>query len=148
MPSVDHLLTFRRAPATLRQSLLERFARRLAREVARGAAFHCLVTTDAQLHQLNAAFRGKDQPADVLSFPAWPGGAYLGDIAISLPRARAQARAFGHSVEREIQILMLHGVLHLLGYDHQTDGGRMLRAEARWRARLGLPAGLTERVHP
>ena len=70
----------------------------------------------------------------------------LGDIAISLPRARAQAREFRHSTEREIQILMLHGLLHLLGLDHETDRGRMARVEKRWRARLGLPNGLIERV--
>jgi probable rRNA maturation factor len=73
-------------------------------------------------------------------------GPHLGDIAISFPRARAQARAFGHSAGQEIQILMLHGLLHLLGMDHTADGGRMARAEKRWRARLGLPTGLIERV--
>jgi probable rRNA maturation factor len=70
----------------------------------------------------------------------------LGDIAISLPRARAQARQFGHSTESEIRILMLHGVLHLVGMDHAADAGRMARAEKRWRLRLGLPDGLIERV--
>jgi probable rRNA maturation factor len=57
-----------------------------------------------------------------------------------------QAQEFGHSPEKEIQILMLHAVLHLLGMDHENDGGRMARAERRWRARLGLPDGLIERV--
>jgi probable rRNA maturation factor len=70
----------------------------------------------------------------------------LGDIAISSARARAQARQFGHSLDTEIRILMLHGVLHLLGMDHAADSGRMARAEKRWRARLGLPTGLIERV--
>ena len=91
----------------------------------------------------------------MLSFPAVhitaeprPSGSDvpLGDIAISLPRARAQAREFGHKPEQEIQILMLHGVLHLLGMDHERDRGRMARAEKRWRARLGLPNSLIERV--
>src|ERR1035437_6062459 len=76
------------------------------------------------------------------------GGAFLGDIAISLGRARAQAREFGHTIEREVQILMLHGVLHLIGHDHETDAGAMARAEKRWRAKLGLPNGLIERVRP
>jgi probable rRNA maturation factor len=67
-------------------------------------------------------------------------------VAISLPRARAQARAFGHSITQEIRVLMLHGVLHLLGMDHATDRGRMARAEKRWRTRLALPNGLIERV--
>jgi len=72
----------------------------------------------------------------------------VGDIAISIQRARAQARDFGHTTAQEIQILMLHGLLHLLGMDHESDGGRMARAEKRWRARLGLPDGLIERVRP
>lgn len=72
----------------------------------------------------------------------------LGSIAISVARARAQARAFHHSTETEIRILMLHGLLHLLGYNHETDSGRMARAEKRWRASLGLPNGLIERVRP
>ena len=63
-------------------------------------------------------------------------------------RARAQARRYGHGVEDEIRVLMLHGVLHLVGMDHEADGGRMLRAEKRWRKRLGLPDGLIERVAP
>jgi probable rRNA maturation factor len=70
----------------------------------------------------------------------------LGDIAISYQRARAQARDFGHSTDQEIRVLLLHGVLHLMGMDHESDGGRMARAEKRWRAALGLPAGLIERV--
>jgi len=73
-------------------------------------------------------------------------GPFLGDIAISFARARAQARAFGHDTGQEVRVLMLHGLLHLLGMDHTADSGRMARAEKRWRARLGLPTGLIERV--
>jgi probable rRNA maturation factor len=76
------------------------------------------------------------------------GASFLGDIAISLGRARAQAREFGHTIEQEVQILMLHGVLHLCGHDHESDSGAMARAEKRWRAKLGLPNGLIERVRP
>jgi probable rRNA maturation factor len=83
-----------------------------------------------------------------LRFPGPRRGPHLGDIAISFARARAQARAFGHDTGQEVRILMLHGLLHLLGMDHTTDGGRMARAEKRWRARLGLPIGLIERVRP
>ena len=137
-------VTFRRVPASLKRRAISDFARRLEKEVAKGRAFDCLVTGDAELRRLNRDFRGKDFATDVLSFPT--PGPRLGDLAVSLARARAQAREFGHSTEDEIGILLLHGVLHLLGYDHETDNGRMARAERRWRARLGLPNGLIERV--
>jgi probable rRNA maturation factor len=139
-------VTFRRVPATLRRNAIERFARRLQSEVAQGAPFDTLITGDAELRRLNRQFRRKDYATDVLSFPAVPLSPALGDLAISLARARAQARQFGHTIEQEIQILMLHGVLHLMGHDHEIDRGRMARFEKRWRARLGLPAGLIERV--
>jgi probable rRNA maturation factor len=90
------------------------------------------------LRRLNRQFRGLDYPTDVLSFPAAAPAARLGDLAISLGRARAQAREFGHDIEHEVEILMLHGLLHLLGFDHETDRGQMARAEKRWRTRLGL----------
>jgi len=140
-------VTFRRVPEGLARRTIERFARTLQHEIAKDRGFDCLITGDAELRRLNREFRGKDYATDVLSFPAADGPS-LGDIAISLGRARAQAREFGHSIEQEIQILMLHGVLHLLGLDHESDGGRMARAEKRWRARLGLPNGLIERVAP
>ena len=158
-------VTFRRVPPTLRRAPIERFAGTLQKEVVKNRSFDILITGDAELRRLNRDFRGKDYPTDVLSFPAESSdpanpirdvpnqsrdrqGAVppLGDIAISLARARAQAREFGHPIEQEIQILMLHGVLHLLGHDHETDSGAMARAEKRWRAKLGLPNGLIERV--
>jgi probable rRNA maturation factor len=148
-------VTFCRVPEVLRRRLegpLQRFASTLETEVAAGSPFDCLVTTDAELRRLNRVFRGHDAPTDVLSFPLAPGprpltaGPRLGDLAISLPRARAQSRQFGRKLPDEIRILMLHGLLHLLGMDHETDRGRMARAERRWRARFGLPHGLIERV--
>jgi probable rRNA maturation factor len=151
-------VTFRRVPADFSRRAIERFARRLQVEVAQGRPFDCLITGDADLRRLNREFLGNDCPTDVLAFPApspdpqkrrvprLAPGPHLGDIAISFPRARAQAQAFGHNTGQEIQILMLHGLLHLLGMDHATGGGRMARAEERWRARLGLPIGLIERV--
>jgi len=153
-------ILFRRVPDELRRPV-ERFATRLQSEVTNGRPFDCVITSDAELRRLNREFRGEDHATDVLSFPAEPPlpdgrgsvtrggsvkGAYLGDLAISLPRARSQAREFGHDISQEIQILMLHGVLHLLGMDHETDRGKMARAEKRWRARLGLPGGLIERA--
>jgi probable rRNA maturation factor len=97
---------------------------------------------------LNREFLRRDYATDVLSFPsnAQAGEGSLGEIAISAQKAAQQARQFGHSVEDEIRILMLHGVLHLTGMDHERDAGRMGRAEARWRQKLGLPAGLIERA--
>ena len=146
MSSDGSTVIFRRGPGSLRRRPVERFARELQAAVARGRAFDCLITNDAELRRLNREFRGKNAVTDVLSFPAEPPNGHLGDIAIAAGRAREQARAFGHTLEQEIQILMLHGVLHLLGMDHEKDGGRMARAEKRWRARLGLPTGLIERV--
>jgi probable rRNA maturation factor len=139
-------VTFRRTPPDFRRRTVERFARRLHNDVAKGRPFDCLITGDADLRRLNREFRGLDYPTDVLSFPAAAPASRLGDLAISLGRARAQAREFGHAIEREVEILMLHGLLHLLGFDHETDRGQMARAEKRWRARLGLAAGLIERV--
>jgi probable rRNA maturation factor len=143
----DNIVLFRRAPAELNRRSLERFARTLRGEVARGAGFTCLIAGDTELRRLNRAFLGKDYPTDVLSFPGTSSTGLLGEMAISAARARAQAAAFGHSLEDEIRILMLHGLLHLLGMDHETDRGQMARAEARWRQRLGLREGLIERVY-
>jgi probable rRNA maturation factor len=137
---------FRRTPPDFRRRTVERFAQRLQDEVAKGQTFGCLITGDAELRRLNREFRGLDYSTDVLSFPAVQPSPYLGDLAISLGRARAQAREFGHDIEQEVQILMLHGLLHLLGFDHETDSGQMARAEKRWRTRLGLANGLIERV--
>jgi probable rRNA maturation factor len=140
----DPLITFRRKPASLDRSALETFAETLRTRVARGREFHCLITGDAELRKMNLEFRGKDYATDVLSFPG--ADSYLGDIAISLGRARAQAKTYGHSSEQELCILMLHGLLHLKGMDHETDSGQMARAEARWRGLLDLPAGLIART--
>jgi probable rRNA maturation factor len=140
----DPLITFRRKPATLDVPSLFSFAETLRAGVARGREFHCLMTNDAELQALNAQFRGKNYPTDVLSFPGVMDQS-LGDVAISMQRARAQAREWRHTVEDELRILMLHGVLHLRGMDHETDAGQMKRAEIRWRRKLGLPVSLIER---
>lgn len=125
---------------------LKAYAIRLQDEVAKGRAFSCLITSDQDLQRWNRQFRKKDYPTDVLSFPAEQAGGYVGEIAISFDRAREQAAEFGHSAAEELRILMLHGVLHLMGMDHETDRGEMEKTERRWRKRLGLPAGLIERV--
>jgi probable rRNA maturation factor len=155
MPDSEPLVLFRlrRARAGLRRPALEEFARLLRARVAGGREFQCLVTDDRELQRLNRQFLGKDYPTDVLSFPAGkaarpgkPVPRLLGELAISAKRAAEQAREFGHPVEDEIRILMLHGVLHLVGMDHERDRGAMARAESAWRKKLGLPAGLIERA--
>lgn len=114
--------------------------------MAEGKLFHCLLTDDRELLRLNSQFLGKDYPTDVLSFPAGsPAEDFLGEMAISVDRAVEQAREHGHSTEDEIRILMVHGLLHLLGMDHETDAGEMRHAEQQWRQRLALPMGLIER---
>ncbi len=114
--------------------------------VAGGRPFCCLLTDDRELRRLNRQFLGKDYPTDVLSFPEPGPDGFLGEMAISVERAREQAAEFGHRLDEEIRILMLHGLLHLMGMDHANDRGRMARAETRWSKRLGLPAGLIERA--
>ena len=93
------------------------------------------------MRSLNRDFRHKDKPTDVLSFPSDDGG----DIAISLSIARRNARSLGHPFEDEIKVLLLHGLLHLKGYDHERDNGRMVRREEALRRKLGLPLSLTAR---
>lgn len=142
----DPHITYRRKPATLDTAALETYAQVLQDRIARKREYHCLITNDGELQALNREFRGQDYPTDVLSFPAAP--PYLGDVAISLQHARAQAREFAHSLEDELRILLLHGVLHLTGLDHESDTGQMARAEQRWRRKFSLPTSLTERVKP
>ena len=109
-----------------------------------------LLTTDRTLRDLNRRFRGKDEATDVLSFPSTnpaPGPEKIaGDVAISVETARRQATEQGHALGVELRVLMLHGLLHLAGYDHETDTGKMQRRERQLRARLGLPLGLIERA--
>ncbi len=112
-----------------------------------------LLATDATLRDLNRRFRGKNKATDVLSFPAKPlqntkpAERVAGDLAISVETARKQAAEQGHSLGTEIKVLILHGLLHLAGYDHETDEGKMQRRERQLRARFGLPQGLIERAN-
>lgn len=134
----DIPLLFRHSSRRVKRAELRDFLRR----IARGREVACLISGDRELRRLNRRFRGKNCATDVLSFPSSNGG----EIAISLDRAIAQAAEHGHSVADEVKILMLHGMLHLDGMDHETDSGEMARAELRWRKRLGLPTGLIERA--
>jgi probable rRNA maturation factor len=145
MSPEDHLVLFRRVPRDFPRKAVEEFAEVLRRRVAGGRQFSCLITGDTDLRRLNRDFLGKDYPTDVLSFPS-PGEAEtLGEIAISAARAREQAEAYGHEQAEEIKILMLHGLLHLMGMEHERDQGKMARAERQWRTKLALPNGLIER---
>ncbi|MCC7008977.1 MAG: rRNA maturation RNase YbeY [Acidobacteria bacterium] len=124
---------------------------RAAPASARGEVVVALVS-DAHMRRLNRRFRGKAAPTDVLSFPADAAFAaperegVLGELAIAVGVARAQARAYGHPLAVELRVLALHGLLHLLGYDHERDRGTMRRLEERLRRRAGLPAGLIGRT--
>src|SRR5437763_5070686 len=122
------------------------FARTLALRVLDSRSFTCLITGDSELHRLNRTFLAHDYPTDVLSFPACNPTPSLGEIAISADRAEAQAVAFGHPCIDEVRILMLHGVLHLAGMNHEQDSGEMARTERKWRTKLNLPDGLIVRT--
>jgi probable rRNA maturation factor len=102
----------------------------------RAASLGVRFVGDRAMRLTNRRFRGKDQTTDVLSFPGEEdGGGHLGDILISVPAARRQAAEAGHTVDRELKILLLHGIIHCLGHDHETDQGQMERLERRLRKR-------------
>jgi probable rRNA maturation factor len=130
---------------------LGRWLASLAPARARGGLAIALVS-DAHIQKLNRQYRRQNAPTDVLSFPGErtenPGAdAHLGDIVIATGMARRQARDAGHTYQAELRVLALHGLLHLLGYDHEDpeEAGRMARAEARLRRKGGLTLGLIER---
>jgi probable rRNA maturation factor len=129
--------------AKVRAPGLAAWLQRAAPARARGAITVAIVP-DARVRALNRQYRKKDQPTDVLSFPA-DERPFLGDVVIAAGVARRQADEAGHSLQTELRILALHGLLHLLGYDHERDNGRMARLERRLRARGGLREGLIER---
>ncbi|HWM94217.1 MAG TPA: rRNA maturation RNase YbeY [Thermoanaerobaculia bacterium] len=118
---------------------LERLTAALLEREAGPASLGVRFASDREVRRLNRDYRGKDKPTDVLSFPgdragtSPDGSRHLGDVLISVPTARRQAEARGHSAEREIRVLLLHGLLHCLGYDHEADQGEMERLERRLR---------------
>jgi probable rRNA maturation factor len=137
-PSTDRLPSAR---------ALTDFLRRAQAAVQLRGQVSVLLTTDLRIRRLNRQFRGKNQATDVLSFPAAPGPEKLaGDLAVSVTTARKQAAEHAHPLSLEIKVLILHGLLHLSGYDHETDNGEMARRERSLRARLKLPLGLIERA--
>ena len=126
---------------------MELFLRRAKRAVKLRGEVNVLITSSTELQSLNRRFRGKDKPTDVLSFPSAPDQPkFAGEIAISARIAAENARRLKHSTADEIKVLVLHGLLHLAGYDHERDNGTMARREAFLRAKLALPIALIERT--
>lgn len=132
--------------AGLSDDALAKFITRASRVSGLRGAVNVLITSGRELRRLNGRFRGKDRPTDVLSFPPLLRlNGFAGDIAIAADIAVQNARRLGHSATAEIKILVLHGVLHLAGYDHEHDRGEMARKEQSMRRQLRLPEGLLER---
>ncbi len=131
------------ADDAIRSPRLAAWLRTVAPARARGTVVVALIS-DARVRRLNRVYRTQDRPTDVLSFPSDDPGC-LGDIVIAAGVARRQAHTAGHSLQTELRVLALHGLLHLLGYDHDHDDGLMARVETRLRRRGGLREGLIER---
>jgi probable rRNA maturation factor len=139
----------------LSPSGLGRFLRAARKAAGLHGSVDVLLADDVTLRRLNKTFRGKNRATDVLSFPAGattvffgePDGPELaGDLAISLETAARQAERYGHSLRDEVRVLLLHGVLHLAGFDHEVDSGEMAAREAELRRKLGLGTGLIARA--
>ena len=131
---------------SLSKSGLARFLNRARAAAGIEGEVHVLLADDATLRRLNRTFRGKNKATDVLSFPAAPESEVAGDLAISLETAARQARQFGHSLRDEVRVLLLHGTLHLAGFDHEADDGEMAAREVELRRQLRLPTSLIARV--
>jgi probable rRNA maturation factor len=138
--------------AGLGRAALLKFLRLARAAVGLEGEVHVLLADDVTLRRLNRQFRGKDKATDVLSFPADAQGVFhgekklAGDLAISVETAARQAKRFGHTLKDEVRVLLLHGLLHLAGFDHEQDEGQMAVRERELRSELGLPGGLIERV--
>ena len=134
---------------------LARFLKKARAAVRLEGEVHVLLADDATLKRLNRTFRGKNKATDVLSFPASATTVFFGDpeepelagdLAISLETAERQAKRFGHTLRDEVHVLLLHGVLHLAGFDHEIDSGEMAARESKLREELGLPTSLIARM--
>ena len=130
----------------IRERALALFTTKARRAVGVRGELSVRITSDAEMRELNRRFRRKNKTTDVLSFPSeMP--KLAGDIAISADIAAGNAEQLGHPLETELKILILHGLLHLAGYDHETDNGEMEAKETSLREMLKLPTGLIERTH-
>jgi probable rRNA maturation factor len=130
---------------------LGRFVLRARKAARLSGTVNVLVTSSAAMRALNARFRNKEKATDVLSFPSASSrgnkkSGFAGEIAISADIAAQNAVRFGHPAALEIKVLALHGILHLAGYDHESDNGKMARKEESLRRALRLPATLIERT--
>lgn len=128
---------------------LDAFVIRVRARVGLRGQVSFLLTDDATLKKLNREYRGKNKSTDVLSFPALQiegiAQSSAGDLAISLDTAERQAAEHGHNLQTELKILLIHGLLHLAGFDHESDSGEMRQREVELRTRFRLPVGLIER---
>lgn len=144
---MDPTIVLKRPVKGLGPRALTTFVAQACRATSLKGSVTVLVTGSRQMRALNSRFRGKDQATDVLSFPPpASGNGFAGDIAVSLDIASRNARSLGHSLKAEVQILVLHGILHLAGYDHEGDQGEMAKREMRLRRQFDLPTGLIERA--
>ena len=141
------MIILKKKLAGVSERSLETFAARARKAAGVHGQVQVLITSSEELRQFNKRFRRKDKPTDVLSFPAVIDGE-AGDIAISADIARENAYRLGHSLDEELRILILHGILHLGGHDHESDKGEMEALESELRDRLKLPSSLIERTNP
>ena len=137
MRDVDVVSTVAGAPAASRVASWTR-ALLAASNAPKDRGLDVLLCGDARMRALNREWRRRDRPTDVLSFPA-AGSEMLGDLVIDVPYAARQARRRGHALQREVQVLLAHGVLHLLGHDHETDDGTMFRLQRKLVAKVFGP---------
>ena len=133
---LEVVLLNRQRRRRVRSHRLRRLLEDAARSLGVSGEVALVLTRDPALRELNARYRGKDEPTDVLSFPGPGGSAGLGDIVVSIDTAERNARRLGRTLQRELDVLALHGFLHVLGYDHETDDGTMDRLERRLRREL------------
>jgi probable rRNA maturation factor len=137
-PALEVVLLNRQRRRRVDAARVRRVLRAAARKLKVTGEIALVLAGDGTLHRLNRDYRGKDKPTDVLSFPGEEAG--LGDIVISVPTAERNARRLGRTLPQEIDVLALHGFLHVLGYDHETDDGTMERLEQRLRQELRVTA--------
>jgi probable rRNA maturation factor len=146
---IDPVIETKFERADLKKGRLNAFLAAAKKEARLAGSVSVLLTGDEQIRRLNREFRHQDKATDVLSFPAAEVGArtrLAGDLAISVETAAREAESRGHSLMIEVETLLLHGVLHLAGYDHETDSGEMARKEDALRRKLGLSQGLIART--